>query len=442
MELTEAGRRIFGQHRRLIFVCVLCVLLGIGMASLARGGAKTYTASARLVLDTQDPQTRSEATSIVDTAKAIGTSPFQVRAALRDAHVSNRDPLDFAKNHVSIGGLGTSAVLQLSVSDRDPRVATAVANALAARVIRARLSISSGELQQVLGSLDQRIEALTTKTANLDSQIDSLSAQLAIAGSGYAADALRARRDAATRSRDSLSQQRSVLEAERVSLISSDALRPKPSIISPATVPTHANGSHWLTYAVLGTLLGLLLGVGVAGLMEMFRPTLVGGDILARELDTPLLGILPNAFDRDASALPAISARLRLAAKAAGVENVRLLPAVPELDLGRLAARLEMNGAGAANGEHAAVAIDAAPSTPGIRPFSLQEASADTNGAVGLVLVSPDRIKKADLLDTGQLLSLTSVPLLGLVAYDSRPVRRPAAARTEVPPERPAAEQP
>jgi uncharacterized protein involved in exopolysaccharide biosynthesis len=434
LELTEASRRIFGQHRRLIFSFVLFVLVGVGFATLVQGCATTYTASSRLVLDTQDPQTRSEATSIVDTAKAIATSPFQVRAALQDAHVSTRDPLDVAKNHVSVSGLGTSAILQLSVSDRDRRIAAAIANALATRVIRARLSVSNGELQQVLTDLDQRIEELSTKMANTDSQIDSLSIQVANARTGEEANALRARRDGATRSRDYLSQQRGVLEAERVSLLSSDALRPKPSIISPATVPTHPNGSHWLTYLVLGTLLGLVLGVGTAGLLEMFRPTLVGADVLARELRTPVLGTLPHEFDRDTSAQSAMSIRLRLAAEAAGVENIRLLPAVPDLDLGRLAERLETNGTGAATPQQPAVAIDAARPTPGIRPFNLQQASADMRGGVGLVLVAPDRIKKAELMDTAQLLALTSVPLLGLVTYDNRPSRpQPRPQAPEVP---------
>ena len=267
MELNEAGRRIFGQHWRLILCCIFLVLVVIGLASLVRGGGQTYTASARLVLDTDDPKTRSESTSIADTAKAIATSPAQVRAALKDAHVTGRDPFVVAEHHVSIRALGTSAVLQLSVSDRDRRVAAAVSNALAARVIRARLNVSNGQLQQVLTDLEQRIDGLSLKIASADTQIDSLNVQLASAKTRASSDALRRNRDAATRSRDFLAQQRAVLEAERVSLLSTDALRPKPSILSPATVPEHADASHWLSYVVLGTLLGLILGVGSAGLL-------------------------------------------------------------------------------------------------------------------------------------------------------------------------------
>ncbi len=422
MELNEVGHRIFGQHWRLILFCVLSVLIGIGIAALARGGGETYTASSRLVLDTEDPKTRAESTAIADTAKAIATSPAQVRAALNDVHVTNRDSVDVAKHHVSIRALGTSAVVQLSVSDRNRRVAAAVSNALAARVIRARLDVSSGQLQQVLRNLDSRIDELNSKIASADTRIDSLNIEVANAGTAARANALRARRDAATRSRDFMAQQRGVVESERVSLLSTDALRPKPAIISPATVPERADPSHWLSYLILGALLGLILGVAWASLIEVMRPTLVGSDVLARELDTPLLGTLPSEPDADTSAeeLSAISARLRLAAEAAGLEAIALFPAVSDVDLARFAERLAAMPARAADQAGSSALTNGARGALQIRPFSVQHPSADVQG---LVLVAPNRMKKDKLIDVTHLLRLTPVPLLGLVTYDARSSR-------------------
>lgn len=387
MELSEAGRRIFGQHWPLILVCIFFVLVGIGIGALVRGGSQTYTASTRLVLDTQDPKTRSESASIADTAKAIATSPSQVRSALEDAHVTGRDPIDLAEHHVSIVALGTSAVLQLSVSDRNPRVAAAVATTLASRVIRARLEVSNGQLQRVLGQLEQRIDGLNRRIAGVDSPT------------------LRA----------SLGQQRSVLEAERVSLLSTEALRPKPSIISPAALPKQADSSHWLPYLVLGALLGLVLGVGAAGLLETIRPTLVGGDALARALETPLLGSLrsePN--EHDADALRRITPRLFVAAEVAGVGTVNLLATDPDVDLSRLANGLEAAPADAFG----------PPRSPRdthsglrIRPFNLRDSSPEVPGGVGLVVVSPTALKRTQLMDVSHLLNVASLPLLGLVTY-------------------------
>gem|GEM_PF-1828559 len=387
MELNEAGRRIFGQHWRLI----LCLLLaGVAMAALLHGGSvSTYTASTRLVLDTQDPKSRAESTSIADTAKAIATSPSQVRAALKDAHVAGRDPIDLAKNHVSIGALGTSAVLQLSVSDRNPRVAAAVVTTLASRVIQARLAVSNGQLDQVLGQLEQRIAALNQRIASLD----------------------------ATPLRQSLGQQRSVFEAERVSLLSTEALRPKPSIISPATLPRHPDSSKWLLYLVLGALLGLILGVGAAGLLETSRPTVVGSDALARAFETPLLGSLQSAPNEDATdALSRITPRLFVAAEVAGVGTVNLLATDPDVDLSRLADGLERAPAEAFGPPQSPSPRDT-HSWLRIRPFNLRDSSPEVPGGVGLVVVSPTALKKTQLMDVSHLLNVASLPLLGLLTY-------------------------
>ena len=206
----------------------------VAAALLHAGNARTYTATTRLVLDTPDARDRSDSTAIADMAKAIATSPSEVRGALEDAHITTRNPVDLARHHVSVTALGSSAVLDLSVSDPNRRVAAAVSNTLAARVIQTRLKVSSGQLQQVLTELDGRIATLNRRIGDLDVKIASLGLTNAPA------------RDAAQRSRDFLAQARSVLEAERVSLLSTDAQRPNPAIISQASLPTHADSSRLL----------------------------------------------------------------------------------------------------------------------------------------------------------------------------------------------------
>jgi capsular polysaccharide biosynthesis protein len=435
MELREAGRRIVGTHWRLI---VLFVLLGVSIGALVHPGSGTpsYTASTRLVLDTPDPRDRAESTSIADTAAAIATSPSDVRGALNDAHIASRDPLDVASHHVSIQALGTSAVLELSVSDRNPKVAAAISNALAARIIQTRLSVSNGQLQQVLADLDQRIQTLNEKIATLNAAIRSLN--------------VGAKRDAAQRSHDILVEQRRVLESERVSLVSTTALRPKPSIISAATPPRHSDSSHLLQDLILGGLIGVVLGVGLAGLVETIRPTFVGSDMLAREFDTPILGRLrsaPKARQRQRD-LAAIAARLHLAANAADLKGIVLLAAGPDEDLRGLAHGLEAvpaepleevpAGAEAAlAAAEAALAADVprnvrtrsssarrAKGEPSdrvglpIRAFDVRSSMVNGWNGSGLVVVSPRTLAKTNVEDVRHLLNATRVPLLGLITYN------------------------
>ena len=159
MELNDAARRILGQHWRLI---AALALVGILLAAVAHvGDHKTYTASARLVLGTQDPKTQAEAASIADTAKAIATSPAVARNALRASGAPvERDPLDFARHDVSVESVGASGVLQLLVKDGESARAARIANSLTREVIAARRQVTEGQLRRVLGSVAPRIEKL------------------------------------------------------------------------------------------------------------------------------------------------------------------------------------------------------------------------------------------------------------------------------------------
>jgi capsular polysaccharide biosynthesis protein len=435
MELNEAARRIFGTHLRLIAVWVIFGF--VAAALLHAGNERTYTATTRLVLDTPDARDRSDSTAIADMAAAIATSPAEVRGALEDAHITTRDPVDLARHHVSVTALGSSAVLDLSVSDPNRRVAAAVSNTLAARIIQTRLKVSSGQLQQVLTELDRRIGTLNRRIGDLDVKIASLGLTDAQA------------RDAAQRQRDFLAQARGVLEAERVSLLSTDAQRPNPAIISQAPLPTHADSSRLVQDLVLGALLGLVLGIGSAGLIETVRPTFVGGDVLARELDTPLLGSLsgePSERQRQ-RLVSLIAARLHLAAEGVGVHDIVLLGAGTDMELRGLAEQLEAVPAEALRAvpDHTELAPAATADAQGgartrrlaedqprdgvsagdrarpgmrVRAFDVQSSLVDGQSGAGIALVSPSSLAKSKLDDVRHLLNATRSPLLGLITYD------------------------
>jgi capsular polysaccharide biosynthesis protein len=446
MELNEVVRRIFGQHWRLIAVFVV---LGVAIPLLLHlGDRPSYTASARAVLDTKDPESRAEATAIVDTAKAIATSPSQVQDALQRAGVTGRDPVNVAKHHVSVQGLGSSGVFELSVSDRNPRIAAAMANALAAQVIRARLASTQGAKTEVVNQLDQKISDLSARISYLDAQISSFDERISRAATPEAAAALASDRTRAEQLKATLVQQKAAAEAERNTVVSTDSQRPKPTILSRALPPASADSSRLPADLVLGALAGLILGIGLAGLIETFRPTLVGGDALARELNAPVLGMLPKEPEAEASLAQAsaIAARVELAAEATALRKVALLAGGPPVDLGPLAERMQAAFppvAPAPTQEVAtrpAVVSDRGGSVAGvppassrlslsgmsrgdlkIQPFSLEKGSKNNGTKAGLILVLPTVIKKTELAEVGHLLSVAHMPMLGVITYVRSP---------------------
>jgi uncharacterized protein involved in exopolysaccharide biosynthesis len=411
MDLSDVLHRIIVQHWRLV---VAAVAVTVTVAALLHlNDSTTYTATARVVLDTQDPETRAESEAIADTARAIATSPALVRRALAGAGLNDRDPLDVARE-VNVGALGSSAVLQLSVTDKDGRVAAAVANGVAAELIEARLGVTQAHGRELMSNLASQIVDLNHTIAATDQQIDQLNLAYSQASSAAQARTLRGDIDDALRRRDFSVQQRGVLEAQRASLLSADALRPSPKVISEAAPPPDANRSRLWVDIPLGAMLGLVLGIGLAALLETLRPTVVGRELIARELGAPVLGTLsyPPSDERAVEESEDIAVRVRLAAASAGVGKVTLVPVGPEVDVVPLARRLGLN-----TGSYPVV----------VRAFAPSRESANGAGS-GLVLVLPTNVRRADLIDAGHLLEVVHVRVIGLITYkDSRGTRHAAS---------------
>jgi capsular polysaccharide biosynthesis protein len=438
MELNDAFYRIFRQH--LLVILFTVAVCATGAAVLGLGEKPSYTASTRLVLDTQDPQSSTGSTVIGDTAKAIATSPVEVAAALSQAHIGDRNPTDVAK-HVSVSPLGTSGVLQLSVTDSKPAYARALANALAQQVIQTRSTVNTRRINQISADLDDRIRVLNQRIAAADAAIDQFNRQLAAGQTGSAAARLRAQVDSESRLRDFDSEQRGVLVSERLGLLSTDALRPQASVISRATSPQHADAGRQVPDLMLGLLLGLILGIGAAALIETFKPTLHGADMLAREFGTSYLGTIPtNAGEEGADlATEPITLVLRLAAERAGVRSVNLLAAVPDPGLTAAAANLEAAVNGVARPDaHPSEPVSAGgaqpyrprrreryePQAPSPLPLRVRtfgiDFPASRNGAPsGVVLVAPQSLRRSRVLEVKHLLSVMPVPVLGLITYGS-----------------------
>ena len=169
MELSEVIGRIFGRHRKLIALLILAGLLA-GFA-IHLGDAPQYSASARLVLDTSDPEDQAQSGVI---ATPPGPSPPAPRwSATRWQKIgARRDATEMARRHVRVQALGSSGVMQLSVTDSDPEVAMALANAIAEAVIKARLQVTAGQAVTVVRQLDQQLDRLQQQISDLDARID------------------------------------------------------------------------------------------------------------------------------------------------------------------------------------------------------------------------------------------------------------------------------
>jgi capsular polysaccharide biosynthesis protein len=425
MELNEAFRRIVGGH---FLVLLTCLFFGTTAGVLSqRGHAVTYSASARLVLDSGDPQDLVSSQALADSARSIATSPEHVEAALRSIRVQ-RDAVKVAQHDVSVQPVGNSGTLVLTARDPAPAVAARLANALSADLIKTRIEISSGPALALIDTLNARIDRLNAQINGLDDQIQRLP-------SGQTGEfrTLSARRT-------TLVQESQALLAQVESLKAQEAVKPKPAVIQPANRPLHADPSRFIPNVALGAFVGLALGVGVAALLETFRPTLAGTEALSRVLNAPVLEQLPCPPQyTDSYDTIALAARLRLAAVASRVESVELVTAGPLVDIVPLSSELqsllttargaEIVGAPPVLSLAQAIEmsvvresqVDLVPyeGLRSVRPFSYATGLSKGRdfGSTGLVVVAPTNLKKSDLNQVGDLIRMTGWPLLGLVTY-------------------------
>jgi capsular polysaccharide biosynthesis protein len=419
LELNEVIGRIFVRHRNLILALLVVGLL-CGFAVHA-GEASLRAASARLVLDTPDPEDQAESGVIADTSRAIATGPSLVRDALAKVG-AHRDPLKVAKEHVEVQALGSSGVIQLTVTDTDPRVAVALANAIAMAVIDTRLELTAGQATRVARELEAEI-------AQLQKQVDSLDGQITPGAANVDNQLLRRR--------DLLVQRINQLQTDRASLEATRAVRPKAAVLDAASPPAQKVPGRQLPDLVLGGLLGLLVGVGIAAAMESLRPTLVGRTAIARGLDAPVLAELAGPPQRRGHRYGWVSAdiaeaamHVELVAAAAEVQHVRLMALDRQIDLASLVQTL---------GEPlktATVEQAEMPTARRWRPGSRtgQELEVATtqrgNSNIGLVLVTPTVLKLADLDPVKDFLTISGWPLLGVIVYQPR-LHKTKVARTD-----------
>ena len=408
MDLQELTRRVVLGHWVLIIVCV--VVSAGAVIAYHLFDTPMYSASTRLVLDAPAPTSGTEATAVADAAKAIATSPTHVIAALNAAGVT-RDPVKVIPN-ITLVPLGTSGVLQLTVKDPDAAAAAGIANALADDLIQTRLAVSPAAHK---AALDAQIKTVTDQIAALNVDITSLKDQLknlAVDPANPQTTAVKAQILADRITFDdneisTLTQQLIHLDSERSSLGS--ASDTTPSVIDTATVPIKPDPSRLPIDLALALVIGSVLGVGGAAARETFRPTLASGDAVAKALEVPILGWLPD----EAGTLPL---RLKMAATASDVRAVELIGIGDATDLSALARSLR-GSLSLGQGEGKGVAI-----------FSIDDAPARyRNGQAppsGFVLVAPERISKTALAPVQELIEISGRPLLGIIASRSEPRAR------------------
>ena len=166
------------------------------------------------------------------------------------------------EHEITVAPLGSSAIMMLTVTDRSPQVAVALAGSLASAVVSALNQLGIKDDPE-LAALSKTNSQLTTRRNQLLSQLGSTNASNA--STSVPVQSLLSQLGA-------VEQQLANNEAESQQVLATLTTETGASVVS---VPTSATGAsrHVASYGALAALLGLVLGLLIATIREVIRPT-------------------------------------------------------------------------------------------------------------------------------------------------------------------------
>lgn len=322
MEIDEVAARLVRQYWAVLVMCVLFPLVVVGVI-VARQPA-TYSANARIITSSETPLTAAAADAVVSQVQGIATGQNAASQALQEAGV--RQSLGSFISHISVSGVGASQVVNLTVTDANPKAAQALARALAGQVVTALNKVGGSGLATALKVIDSEIVRLSQNRATLAAEVAAnprnQQYQAKLAG---------------------LDQVLANFTGDRGRLLIQASAQGLASVIDEPALPVQPQSKALPEKLTLAGLLGLILAILLASVVETIRPTVPGSQRVGRRLNAPTFGRLtdPEARDLAAPELDNLALRVRLAASHAEVSTVALVDADGQRDLGKLARELE-----------------------------------------------------------------------------------------------------
>jgi capsular polysaccharide biosynthesis protein len=302
MTIEEMFRRIVRAHLVLITICTLLpVSAAVGLELRKE---PEWLAAARIQVVATAPKSSTEADGLSSRVLALATTPGLVDSALRAAKVS-RDVTDLATHHVTVDRLGESSVVQLSVTDPDPAAAGRIVTALAKQVADFLNKGDRAHFDSALADLDDQIAKAKAHRTRLAAQLRRTH-DITERGNVQADIA-------------SADQALAQLSEQRAALVLADATRDEAVVIG-SKADVRKVPSSIVPQSALALLLGLVLGLTVAAVVETLRPRVAGPRALARLLEAPVLG-------RSAQPVATLANAMALAARRHGVEAIVLVGA-------------------------------------------------------------------------------------------------------------------
>ena len=263
--------------RRKWYVVLAVVVAVGGLVGELRIHSRQYQASAAVL--TQAPGSGAVDQTVI--ATEIGILESDAVAAIVAKHIG--DP-----GTISASQAGVSSIIEVTATSSSPTLAARQANAWAAGYVAYRQSLAQNQALGPTAEIQSQIQSL-------QQQITSLNASIASGGPTNDAEASNvALRNALLGQQVALQSQ--VQQAQQAAA----AATLVPTVVTPATVPSHPVGTNLVRTVLTGLGLGLLIGVLLAFLFEYLDDSITSRQDLESELsgEVVVIGAIPELARR------------------------------------------------------------------------------------------------------------------------------------------------
>ena len=277
MGVNEPFRCIVAGHRLLIAVFVIVPLLVV--VALGPGGTGQHVAAARIQATSDTLGSDTEADSVLNRVRGIATSTDVVARAMHTAGLTGHSPAYIGAHDITVTRLGSSGVVDITVTNRDAGFAQALAGSLATTVVNFMRGSGNAASDSLIKKLSQQEQSLLSERSRLVTALAQ--AHGASTTAQYSAQL------------STLDQQLNDVSGTLQQLEVAAATASTAEVIS-----TKLTSSRLATSAVVRDILaglgGLVAGLLVASLLEVARPRCADAHAVARELGAPMLGVLDS----------------------------------------------------------------------------------------------------------------------------------------------------
>ena len=286
------------KTRKWTILVVTILVLG---AAIGLSAAQTpmYTAQARVLVEI--PLLESGQPQLVNLETESQLVGSETVADLAQDALGVEDDLDSLLEGLDVTARPGTEVLEIAYTSTDPAFAQDAANAFASSYITFKRERQTGDIVAEENALQQRIR-------NAEAQLAQITEQLSLAesdGSEALAVTLENNRTSLIARIGILQQQLDDVQASRPDRIAAG------EVIESADVPRSPSSPRYLTNAVMGLLLGLALGVGVALLRERLDDRFRGRDDVEKLTGAPVLATVPRFRPEKRSKTPNLVAEIR-----------------------------------------------------------------------------------------------------------------------------------